>query len=303
MNDSPKAGILSLQNTGKPITRYTLTHKINLLGPAALSQSYQAQWELSKIHSKLERVQQANIESISNLKIKVHNKTKKELKNAVMDLQNQFQLDVLTIKSDCEKMKEEISEKTRKIIQLGGFCIEQIGINYNNKLEEKNYEEKKKNSMKKNMKKIEEDIKIFKLQLDSIKEVNAEYGKEVQLALQKVNDVDNEIKKIKMANEANMQMLRQEFDNKNDEIMKEREKLQVEFNNFYFKVTQEIEIRTVIQQRQEEFIEQIKQEIKDSKIILQNPRMRIRVHQKLKEVAKASQRRGSLPQHNSLFST
>lgn len=299
MNDSRKGEVLSLQNAEKPVTRYTLTQKINLLGPTALSQSYQAAWELNKIQSKLERAKQASIESISNLKIKVQNKTKKELKNTVIDLQNHFQLDVLTIKSDCEKMKEEIADKTRKIIQLGGYCIEQIGISYNQKLEERVYEEKQKNSIKKNMKKIEEDIKIYKLQLDSIKEVNAEYGKEVQLALQKVTEVDNEIKKIKMANEATMQVLRQDFDTKNEELMKEREKLQLDFNNFYYKITQEIEIRTVIQQRQEALIEQLKQEIKDSKVILQNPRMRIRVHQKLKEVSRNSSRRGSLPQHNS----
>lgn len=282
---------------GKSITRYTLTHKVNLSGPTVFSQSFQAAWELSKLQTKLERVTQSNIESLSALKIKVQNKTKKELKNTVLELQNQFQQDVLTIKLDYDKMKEDISDKTRKITQLGGYCIEQNALNYSLKLEEKLCVEFEKNYFKKSLKEMNEDLKIFQLQLDCIKEINAEYAKEVQTALTKLNEVDNEIKKIHMANQATMQVLKQDFDLKNEEIMKERDKFQSDFSSFYTRITQEIEIRTVIDQRQTLFIEQLKQQIKDSKIILQNPRMRIRVHQKLKETSKLSQRRLSLPQH------
>ena len=284
-------------NPNKPVSRYTLKHKVDLLGPTTFSESFKASWELSKIQAKLERVAQSNEESLSGLRIKVQNRTKKQLKNTVLELQSQFQRDVLNIRTDCDQMKEEICEKTRKIAQMGGYCIEQNVLNYNLRLEERLFVEYEKDSLKKTLKDLNEDLRVFKLQLGCIKEINAEYGKEVQSALTKLSEVDSEIKRMHMANQACMQVLRQDFEAKSGEIRREREGFQLDFSGFYSRITQEIEIRTLIDQRQTVFIEQLKQQIKDSKLILQNPRMRIRLHQKLKESSKPTQRRSSLPQH------
>ena len=126
-------------------------------------------------------------------------------------------------------------------------------------------------------------INIHRMQLDSIKEVTAEYSREAQQALQKVKEVDNEIQKINNAHQVSMQLLRQAIGSQEDEILQEKQRIQDEFDGFKNKISQEIEIRNLLDTRQQMFIESLQNEIKDAKIILQNPRMRVRVHEKLKE--------------------
>jgi hypothetical protein len=80
-----------------------------------------------------------------------------------------------------------------------------------------------------------------------------------------------------------MQMLRQAIGSQEEEVLQEKKKIQEEFESFKNKISQELEIRNLLDLRQKMFINSLQNEIKDAKIILQNPRMRLRVHEKLKE--------------------
>lgn len=245
--------------------------------------SSQDTWEREKIEKTIDRIKLANQEYLRNIKITVRNQTKKELRAAVLEIQAQFQLEVFTIKQDHDKMKEEISSKNREIYGYGQYNIDQNSLILNHQMKNPEFVKVKRDKSDKETVDLKSMINVYKLQLDAIKEITAEYNREANQALQKVKEVDNEIQKINTAHQISMQMLRQAIGSQEEEILQEKQKIQDEFDNFRTKISQEIEIRTLLDLRQQQFIQSLQNEIKDAKIILQNPRMRVRVHEKLRE--------------------
>lgn len=283
---------LDLRNSLKKSTLRHNIERIKTIIPSEeyknefkLGQNMQESWEREKIENTIERIKQANYEYLKNIKITVRNQTKKELRAAVLDIQSQFQLEVITIKQDHDKMKEEISNKNREIYGYGQYNIDQNSLIFNHQMKEPGYIKVKSNKIDKEIAKVKDLIGVFKLQLDAVKEITAEYNKEAQAALMKVKEVDNEIQKINSAHQMSIQVLKQTIGSQEEEVLLEKQKIQEEFDSFQDKISHEIEIRKLLDKRQDEFIFKLKNEIKDAKIILQNPRMRIRVHEKLKEAA------------------
>lgn len=250
-----------------------------------LNQTMQEAWEKSRIEDTIQRIKEANQEYLKNIKITVRNQTKKELRAAVLEIQSQFQMEVITIKRDHDKMKEEISNKNREIFAYGQHCIDQHFMIQNHQMKNPEYLKVKKNKIDKEINNIKDMIGVFKIQLDAAKEITAEYSKEAQLAMMKVKEVDNEIQKINNAHQTSIHLLKQAIGSQEEELLVERNKIQDEFESFKNKISQEIEIRKLLDRRQQEFIVKLQNEIKDAKIILQNPRMRVRVHEKIKETA------------------
>jgi hypothetical protein len=250
-----------------------------------LNQTMQEAWEKARIEDTIQRIKEANQEYLKNIKITVRNQTKKELRAAVLEIQSQFQMEVITIKRDHDRMKEEISNKNREIYAYGQHCIDQHYMIQNHQMKNPEYVKVKKNKLDKEISKIKELISVFKIQLDAAKEITAEYSKEAQLAMIKVKEVDNEIQKINSAHQTSIHLLKQAIGSQEEELLNERNLIQEEFESFQNKISQEIEIRKLLDKRQQEFILKLQNEIKDAKIILQNPRMRVRVHEKLKEAA------------------
>ena len=240
-------------------------------------------WEREKIEKTIDRIKLANQEYLRNIKITVRNQTKKELRTAVLEIQAQFQLEVFTIKQDHDKMKEEISNKNREIYGYGQYNIDQHSLILNHQMKEPEYIKVKRDKSDREINEIKDLISVYKIQLDAVKEITAEYNREATQALQKVKEVDNEIQKINTAHQISMQLLRQAIGSQEEEVLQEKQKIQDEFDSFRTKISQEIEIRTLLDKRQQHFIQSLQNEIKDAKVILQNPRMRVRVHEKLRE--------------------
>ena len=251
-------------------------------------------WEREKIEKTIDRIKLANQEYLRNIKITVRNQTKKELRAAVLEIQAQFQLEVFTIKQDHDKMKEEISSKNREIYGYGQYNIDQNSLIINHQMKEPEYAKVKRDKSDREINEVKGLINVYKIQLDAIKEITAEYSREATQAMQKVKEVDNEIQKINTAHQISMQLLRQAIGSQEEEVLQEKQKIQDEFDSFRTKISQEIEIRTLLDKRQQQFIQSLQNEIKDAKVILQNPRMRVRVHEKLRE-SSAERLNTSLP--------
>lgn len=250
-----------------------------------LNQNVKDLWEMEKLERTVGRIKEANVEYLKNLKITVRNQTKKELRKAVMDIQEQFQLEVFTMKKEHNTMKEEINGKNRQIYGYGQYNVEQNSIIFCNAMRDPIPIEIEQDSTRNEIDLLKASFTFYTIQLNAIKEVAAEYGKEADLAIKKVKEVDLEIQRIKSAHEVAMQMLRQAIGSEEEEILAEKKEIKDEFEGFKNKISQELEIRNLLDIRQKEFISSLQNEIKDAKMILQNPRMRIRVHEKLKEAA------------------
>jgi hypothetical protein len=247
--------------------------------------NYLELWKIERLEDMIRRIKEANIEYIKNLKIIVRNRTKTELRKAVIDIQEQFQLEVFTMKKEHNLMKEEITAKNRLIFEYGQYNLEQNSAIFLNSMNEPDFVSIPEDKTRDEINSLKETLAVFRSQVDAIKEVAAEYGKEAEAAIRKVKEVDLEIQKIKNQHALAMQMLRQAIGSQEEEILMEKKKIFEEFNAFRNKITQELEIRNLLDLRQKEFIVSLQSEIKDAKIILQNPRMRLRVHEKLKETA------------------
>lgn len=240
-------------------------------------------WKIDRLEDMVQRIKEANVEYIKNLKIIVRNRTKTELRKAVIDIQEQFQLEVFTMKKEHNLMKEEITAKNRQIFEYGQYNLEQNSAIFLGSMNEPEFVLVLEDNTKDEVNSLKETLAVYRQQVDAIKEVAAEYGKEAEAAIRKVKEVDLEIQRIKNSHAVAMQMLRQAIGSQEEEVLQEKKKIQEEFESFKNKISQELEIRNLLDLRQKMFINSLQNEIKDAKIILQNPRMRLRVHEKLKE--------------------
>lgn len=62
--------------------------------------------------------------------------------------------------------------------------------------------------------------------------------------------------------------------NREKELIKDRETVKIEFENYQKTIAKEMELRDILEIRQKSEAEQLKEELKNAKTILQNPRLR-----------------------------
>ena len=126
---------------------------------------------------------------------------------------------------------------------------------------------------------IDKDISRY----EAIKTLNTAYKEEAATAINKVKLIDIEINKIKAAHNTAKNHLEYTIGSREKTILQETQQIKEEFESYKLKITQELRVRQLLEYRQQQFINDLYQELKNAKTILQNPTLRLKTYEKLRE--------------------
>ena len=255
--------------------------------PAEALKNSQVEWNIEKLENSMARIKDSSEEQIRSVSIIVKNQTRKELLQTVINIQKDFQEEVFAMKKDQERMQEEQSTKTRLMISLLDFATSQFEVENRFGLIEPEpviASKAKEDTLNELKELIEKDNTRF----EAIRILNNEFREEANTANSKVMQIDAEINKINNAHKAVVHALENTIGAREKVILKETQSLQDEFDEYKLKISQEIQVRNLLHQRQGQFIENLVAELKNAKVILQNPTLRLKTYEKLREYATPS---------------
>lgn len=247
-------------------------------------ETMQNRYMIDKMDDTLLRIRQANEENVNNLSIVIHNQTKKDLKKTMMNIHQTFQKEVFTIKKEKELMLEEFSVKTRTFTTLADHFINQrfIGNEYEmiepEFIEKNNYEDENER-----IKEMRNQIPKDLLYYETLKIINISYKDEAAEALRKVQNINEEIKKIGIIHVKAVKNLEKIIGNREKAVLNEAEAIRSEYEDFKNRIMQEMHLRILLEERQKSFIKTLYEELKNAKTILNNPTLRRKTYEKLRE--------------------
>ncbi|OMJ92877.1 hypothetical protein SteCoe_4206 [Stentor coeruleus] len=238
-----------------------------------------------RMEMSIHKLRQENDEQIKSVKLVVRNKTRKELKSAVDEIRAQFEKEVFLIKQEHDKMKEEISKKNKEIMLIAEYMIDQETMITQNRLQTlfKVEEVDKTAEIFAEEKQLKKDLGVLKVQIDAMKEAIKDYTNDTVQSASKVKELDQEIAFILSRNRQELKELEVYLEGRVTKAIEERDKIREEFETYKKSGWKELEDKEVSCKRQRDIIITLQSELKKAKSILNNPRLKLRVHERLKD--------------------
>lgn len=238
-----------------------------------------------RMEQSIQKLRLENHEKVKSVKVAVRNHTRKELKSAVDEIRAQFEREIRTIRQDHDKMKEEISRKNQEILLIAEYMIDQEAMITQNRVNStvRVKEFSKSDEVIADEKQLKKDLGVLKVQIDAMKEAIKEYSNETIQSAAKVKELDNEIEMIQSKHREELKTLETYLENRVSKAIEAKEKVFVEFEDFKKIGWGELEEKEESCKKQKIVIIALQNELKKAKGILQNPRLKLRVHEKLKD--------------------
>ena len=238
-----------------------------------------------RMEVSIQKLRKENETQVNSVKLVVRNKTRKELKSAVDEIRAQFEKEVLTIKQDHDKMKDEISKKNKEVLIIAEYMIDQETMVTQNRLSSifKVVEIEKSPEIIAEEKQLKKDLNVVKVQIDAMKEAIKEYTNDTIQSASKVKELDQEIAMIQNKHREELKELEIYLESRVNKAIQERDNVKEEFENYKKLGWKELEEKEEACLRQREIILLLQSELKKAKGILHNPRLKLRVHDKLKD--------------------
>jgi hypothetical protein len=206
-------------------------------------------------------------------------------------IQQQFYEENIEMKQEFEGMNQKIFEKNQIIDSSLKIFNDQKAVikrfNLPDSIPPQAFDDGQKQETIEELKNL---ISIERSKLDAIKVVNAEYKKESDSASQKAKMADKELEKLIVLQKKRVEKIERIFGRREDEINKETDLIRGDFLAYKNKIEQEMQIRTLLEERQNEFICSLISELKNTKIILQHPTLRLKTYDKLRQSMKTPDR-------------
>ena len=238
-----------------------------------------------RMELSIQRLRQENEKEINSVKVNVRNKTRKELKSAVDEIRAQFEREVYMIRQDHNKMKEEIEKKNKEIILIAEYMIDQETMITQNRLQLilKVEVPEKSNEVLNEEKQLRKDLNVLKIQIDAMKDAIKNYSNETIQSASKVKELDQEIDLIQSRHRQELKDLEVYLEGRVAKAIDEREQVRSEFENYKNSGWTELEEKEKNCNKQKEVILALQSELKKAKGILHNPKLKLRVHERLKD--------------------
>lgn len=252
-------------------------------------------YKTEKLKDTITRVQESKHEILKKAKIQVKNETKKELFEVLQKIHQQFYNENQIMLQESNTKNHRLISKTKELDNSISILSHQNSVIKTFNLddipmiilpENKNYE---------NIQELKATIKALTADFEAIKVVNSEYKKEAEEASEKVKKADVLLEKIKNLHVQAVNKMHDRIGKRENEVLMEIQGIKAEYEDFKFKIKQELEIRKLLQGRQHEFIRTLLDDLKNMKIILQNPTLRMKTYQKLKQSISAMENEQKLP--------
>jgi hypothetical protein len=243
-----------------------------------------AEYRIERSSQLQQRLRESNIEATKSITIQVKNQTRKELLTTVIEIESQFQQEVYTMKTDQERMREELSSKTRAMNTFSSHLIVQSStedvFHSTEPAYWSNQSEMDENAKLEDLKK---QFSVLSAQLDAIKALNSEYRDEAMAASNKLRNAEQDMQKLKQSHHLAVKNLERQIGSRENVVLDDARAISAAFEEYKSKIAKELQIRSLLEERQKEFIESLKLELKNAKTILQNPTLRMKTYEKLKQ--------------------
>lgn len=244
--------------------------------------------KLEKLEKQIDHIRLAKEQEIEALKIIVRNNTRKELQASVEDIIEKCQEETKNMKEGYDGLKVIITNKEKTIQQLGEYLADQAMIITEIRIDKSTDKEltigsSVKSTDKSEVNELKKENKLLKVQLEALREVcgscqkDTEEYKKRMIVLKEANDA------MQRSHEDDIDKIRQEALVVQDGLHDEIDKLKYEMTIYKEEVNKEFVTRDLITIRQRSFIASLQEELRNAKIVLQNPRMRNKMHEKLKD--------------------
>lgn len=258
-------------------------------------------YEIERLEDTIKRVQESKHEILNKTEIQVKNETKKELFSLIRTIHHHFH-------DETQKMLQENNTKNHRLLSTTKTLDKSLSLlsQQNSVIRTFNLSDLPLSKLHENctfdsIDELRATIAALSADFEAIKVVNSEYKKESEEASNKVKKADVLLDKVKQLHLQAVNRMRDRIGKRESEVLMDIQGIQAEFDSFKVKIQQELEIRKLLQERQHEFIRTLLDELKNMKIVLQNPTLRIKTYQKLKQSLSAEENEEKLPGLRSNF--
>jgi len=254
------------------------------------------EYKTEKLHEVVRRVQESNFERINKLKIQVKNETKKELYEILLKIQQQYYEENTIMQQETETKTYRMLAKAKELEDFLYNLNQQNIIVRTFNLQDFEFEDKTgSDQVFSEIRDLKSSIEALTTSFNAIKVVNFEYKKDAEKANEAVKHSSIVIERMNNVHLLAVNKLQDRLGKKESEVLEEMSDIKVEYQSFRNKIEQELEIREVLRERQHEFIITLLDELKNMKIVLQNPTLRNKTYKKLKQTSSFTKTSQKLP--------
>ena len=182
-------------------------------------------------------------------------------------------------------MKDTISKRNREINLLSKYMIDHEALITQGRLfESLDTEARPLSASEIAMKKsLRQELNILKVQIVGMKEAIVDYTNETAAAAAKIRDLDQEIAQIKSKHREEMRELEVFLNRKLEIAIVERDRVRSAFDTYKKSGWTELEAKEESLASKNTVIISLQQELQQAKGILHHPKLKLRVHNKLKD--------------------
>ena len=257
--------------------------------------------EKERYERTITNIRDSKEEEMRNLKIKIRNKTRKELFASVNELKKKYQEDALQLQQTFANSRSIIQKKDFEILQLISKVEEQELIITSMRV---TFDRAKKmNLFPQDTSDINlrKQLEIYQLQLQSMALLFDELKIEVNKFKEKNEKLIAENKNLKQIIENNKQEIVNFSNETSEKLIKENENTINEFNRYKIEAEKEIEIREVLNKRQSQIIISLQDELKNAKVIINTPRIHYKAVERLKDITENNDSEKKMQRLNQTF--
>lgn len=228
-------------------------------------------------------LRERNMVQVDELSKEVRANTRRELKEALAEINAGFEKEIHEIRLEHDKMKDAISKRNRELALFGKFLDDQEFLITQNRL--------KKTIKKENptpspasvaeKKSLATDLRVLKVQIESLKEAAVDYQNQTFASEIKLKELNEKIAGIKAIHRQEYKVLEGQLELKLQNSKKERDTVKLAFDTYKKSGWNELEDQEKKLEKQRIIIVSLQNELKTAKGILYHPKLKLRVHSTL----------------------
>ncbi|CAG9322761.1 unnamed protein product [Blepharisma stoltei] len=241
-------------------------------------------WSIEILKEKLTRIRQAKDEELAANSIVIRNRTKNHYKDMFKELETKYTQDIGGLINEYEELKMLAFYKDKTIAQLTSMLIDLEIFFSTQRLDLKSLGTDPNKSPKENPGlQFSQEIINLSNQIENMKEVCLIYQEDTNKAKEKAKKAKEKKEKLKKFYEKEIENLKNNFEMKEKEWEEVKQRMEIEFEKYKKNAEKELEVRELIDNRAKEHIKSLQEELKNAKVVMQNPRLRMKIREKLSE--------------------
>ena len=246
--------------------------------------SKEKNYEKQNLSSIIQRLPEYKAEKLKIIEIKEKISTRQDLKHSIIQIQQSFHKESTDLNTQRDQMYEIFSEKRKYLSQMIEDLNNQNNLIRTSNLTQVDFPCKETDSdLEQICNDLKGEIKSYAHMVSSVTIVHDECKKEAEIAVRKAENTDEELMKLKELHENEIRKLEENIEIKENLVKTETQAIRAEFERYKMKIDQELLVRSLVEERQKSFIEHLLEELRNMKLVLQHPTLRMKTYERIRE--------------------